>query len=258
MTDGTTKPIAKESRVLLPAEKNYSQIEKEVFGIIFAVAHFQNFFHGRHLTLQTDYNPFLIIFSSKNRLPTHIANILRRRGETWLNYNFKMVCQPSNIFGHGNGLSRLIPTYKDPLEDTVIVSLQSEDELKITLCNSVRELSVTLDQIKQEALRGEYIKRMKTPFLEKDQRTTDVFSTCDDLLLYRVPIVILSTLQKRILKDFHAGHPGNNWMKSLMRSFVYWTKILKTRPNHANGVPWLLRQLLSNSTPGQSQNFHGL
>ena len=68
-----------------------------------------------------------------------------------------MVHLLSNKFGHANGLSRLIPNYKEPLEDIVIASLQSEGELKITLCNSVSELPVTLDQIKQDGLRDEYI-----------------------------------------------------------------------------------------------------
>ena len=91
---------------------------------------------------------------------------------------------PSNKFGHADELSKLIPKYKELLEDTVVASLQSEGQLKITLCNSVRELPVTLDQIKQEALRDEYINRIKTKILEKDQRTLEVFSTCDDVLLY--------------------------------------------------------------------------
>ena len=30
---------------------------------------------------------------------------------------------PSKEFGHAGGLSRLIPKYKEPLEDTVIASL---------------------------------------------------------------------------------------------------------------------------------------
>ena len=59
-----------------------------------------------------------------------------------------MVYLPSNKFGHADGLSKLIPKYKEPLEDTVIAFLQCEDKLKITLCNSVREFPVTLGQIK--------------------------------------------------------------------------------------------------------------
>ena len=52
-----------------------------------------------------------------------------------------------NKFSHTGAPLRLIPKYKEPLEDSVIASLQSEGELKITLYNSVRELPVTLDQI---------------------------------------------------------------------------------------------------------------
>ena len=73
-----------------------------------------------------------------------------------------MVYLPSNKFGHVEGLSRLIPKSKEPLEDTVIASLQSEDEINITLCNSVCELPVKCNQIKLEALRDEYINQINT------------------------------------------------------------------------------------------------
>ena len=80
-------------------------------------------------------------------------------------------------------MSRLIPKYKEPLEGTVIASLQSEEELKNILCNTVRELPVMLEQIKQEAPCDEYINQIKANIFEKDQRTTDVFSICDEVLL---------------------------------------------------------------------------
>lgn len=47
MPDGTLKPIAHASRTLLPAEQNYSQIENEVLGIIFAVTRFHRYIYGR-------------------------------------------------------------------------------------------------------------------------------------------------------------------------------------------------------------------
>ena len=87
---------------------------------------------------------------------------------------------------------------------------------------------MTLDQINQEALQDDYINQIKTKILEKDQSTTDIFSTCDDVLLYRECVVILSTLQKRILKDF------SHWpsrIKSLMHSFVYWPNMDKDIKN---------------------------
>ena len=180
----------------------------------------------------TTIEPLLAIFGSKKCLLTHTANRLRRWGTILLNYNFKMEYLPSNKIGHTDGQSSFIPKYKGPTgRHSVIASFRSEGELKITLCNSVGELPVTLDQIKQESLHEKYINRIKTKILEKDQRITDVFSTCDDELLYRECVVIPSTMQKHLLKDFHAGHPGSSRMKSLMRSFVYWSNMDKDIEN---------------------------
>ena len=143
MTDRTLKPIAHALRALLPVEKNnYSQIEKEALGIIFAVSKFHSYMYGRHFTLQTNHKPPLTISGSTKDLPTITANRLQRWGTILLNY-FKIEYLPLKKFGHADGLSRLIAKYKEPLKDTVITSLQSEGELKTTLCNSVRELPVT-------------------------------------------------------------------------------------------------------------------
>ena len=127
---------------------------------------------------------------------------------------------PSKKLCHADKLSRLIPKYREPLEDTVIASLQTK-EFKTSLYNKVKELPVTLKQIKQEALTYEFIRQTKTKICEKDQQTSDIFSLCDKVLLYREWVVIPTTLQRRILKDFHAGHPGITRIKSLMHSCMY-------------------------------------
>ena len=49
----------------------------------------------------------------------------------------------------------------------MIPSLKSERELKIIHCNTVKELPVTLEQIKQEALWDEYTNQIKANFFEK-------------------------------------------------------------------------------------------
>ena len=43
--------------------------------------------------------------------------------------------------------------------------------------------------------------------------------------MYADRVVMLHSLQKRILKEFHTGHPGMSRMKSLMRSYTYWPHI---------------------------------
>ena len=89
MPDGTKKPIAHASRTLLPAEKHYSQIEKEALGITFAVIKFHWYLHGRFFTLQTDHKPLITIFRSKRGLPIYTANRLLRSGMILLNYILK-------------------------------------------------------------------------------------------------------------------------------------------------------------------------
>ena len=108
LEDGSTKPIAHASRSLLPAVRNYSQIEKESLAIIYAIKKFHRFIHGRIFTLQTDHKPLLTIFGSKKGIPTHTANRLQRWSIILLNYNFKMEYVSSKNIGHADGLSRLI------------------------------------------------------------------------------------------------------------------------------------------------------
>ena len=138
--------------------------------------------------------------------------------------------QPSKKICHAAGQSRLILKHREPLKDTVIASLLT-GEFKTTLCNTVRELSVTLDQIKQEALNDEFIRQTKTKICEKDQQTSDIFSLCNEVLLYSEWVVIPTTLQKRTRKNFHASHPGITRMKSLMQCYVYWPNMDKDIEN---------------------------
>ena len=119
-----------------------------------------------------------------------------------------------------DSLSRLIPTQKELLEDSVIAALHIDSEVKTMINNTIYELLVTLLEIKTEAVNDEFIKTTKQK-LSRGDVTSDIYSVCDNVLVYSERVTIPKTLQKRILKDFHVGHPGTNRLKSLMRSFFY-------------------------------------
>ncbi|BES87263.1 Hypothetical Protein NTJ_00068 [Nesidiocoris tenuis] len=55
-------PLAFASRTLRPAEKNYSQIDKEALAIRWGVEKFYNYVYGRLFILITDHRPLLHIF----------------------------------------------------------------------------------------------------------------------------------------------------------------------------------------------------
>ena len=117
MPDGSKKPVAHASRFLLPSERHYSQIKKVALAMIFAVTKFHRYLHGRLFKLQTGHKPLLTIFGSKKGLPVYTANRLLRWGTIFLNYNFKLEYLPSRQIGHANGLSRLVPSQSELLED---------------------------------------------------------------------------------------------------------------------------------------------
>ena len=76
---------------------------------------------------------------------------------------------------------------------------------------------------KNKALDDYFIVEMKKKL--KQNRCTiesEVYSICNDVLIYSERVVVPLSLQICILKEFHAGHPGISRMKSLMRRYVYW------------------------------------
>ena len=132
---------------------------------------------------------------------------------------------PFSKISHANRLSRLISKDTEPLEDIVIATLQTEVEVKNTLCNTVRELLVTLGEIKENAFDDDFIKEIKNKIKDKNRQISDAYSICNEVVMYSDRVVIPPALQKRILKEFHVGYPGMSRMRSPMRSNVYWTNM---------------------------------
>ena len=178
MSDGTKKPIAHASRNLLPAEKHYSLIEKEALGMIFAVTKFHRYLHGRFFTLQTDHKPLMTIFGSKKGQPIYAVNSLLRWGTILLNYNFKIEYLPSKQISHVDELSRLVPKYSEPFEDTIIAALRTDCEIKNIIANTIKELPVTLLEIKSEAINDEFITNIKQKITakKKGKSTRSIFT----------------------------------------------------------------------------------
>ena len=67
------------------------------------------------------------------------------------------------------------------------------------MLNMIREIPVTLQEIKREAQEDEFISATKQKIADKNQQIADIFSLCDIVLLYGERVVIPKTLQKRIL-----------------------------------------------------------
>ena len=50
------------SKTLTETESNYSNIEKEMFGVVFSVLHFKHFTYVHRFTVITDHKPLITLF----------------------------------------------------------------------------------------------------------------------------------------------------------------------------------------------------
>lgn len=172
--------------------------------------------------LETDHKPLITILGSKKGLPVYTANRLLRWGTILLNYDFHIKHLSSKNIIHADTLSRLVPSQEERFEESIIANIRADYEVKSMVNNIVRELPVTTKEIKKEAESNDFILEIKSKMVANDQKVQEIYSICDGILLYGERVVVPKKLQKRILRDFHMGHPGINRTKSLMRSFVYW------------------------------------
>jgi hypothetical protein len=76
--DGMEKPIAYTSRSLAPAEKKYSQLDKEALSLVYGVKKFHNYLYGHHFTLISDHKPLQHILGETNPVPQMASARLQR------------------------------------------------------------------------------------------------------------------------------------------------------------------------------------
>ena len=95
-------------------------------------------------------------------------------------------------------------------------------DVKYFFFNTVKELPVTLKEIKFKRKFDKFINQTKKELMNQKVKTNNIFLTCNGILMYRERVVIPAVLTKKILKDFYTRHPGMSRMKALMRSYVYW------------------------------------
>ena len=225
MENGSDQPIAFSSRSLAPAEKKYSQLDKEALAIIFGVKRFHQYLYGRHFTIVSDHKPLQHLFSESSAIPTLASARIQRWALVLSAYDYHIEYKPGLLHGNADMLSRL------PLSDTpTSVTVPGETILLMDMLNS---LPVTAAQIKQGTDRDPVLSKVRTLLLTgwKDitgdhmkpfQQRQNELSVQDGCVLWGTRVVVPPQLREKVLQELHEGHPGASRMKSLARSFVWW------------------------------------
>ena len=92
--DGTEKPIGFVSRTLSPAERNYSQLEKEGLACAFGIKRFHSYLFGRHFYLCIDHKPLLTLFKESRAVNPQASARIQRWALTLSMYEYTLLlCQ---------------------------------------------------------------------------------------------------------------------------------------------------------------------
>ena len=133
-------PIAFASRSLAPAEKNYSQIDKEALAIVFGVKHFHQYLFGRSFTIKSDHKPLQHLLGEKKGIPAMASARVQRWALMLSAYNYQVQYVPGKENMNADVFSRL-PLPVQPKE------VPTPEEL-VFLIEGLQLSPVTLPQIK--------------------------------------------------------------------------------------------------------------
>lgn len=233
--DGSRKAIEYAARSLTKAEKQYSQIEREALGLVYAVKHFHRYIYGRKFTLVTDHKPLLVIFGSTKGIAAHAANRIQRWQLIMHAYYFDIKYTSTTEFGYVDVLSRLVAS-QQPEDEYVIACTHLEDNCKMELAETINKFPVTVKEIIKATSQCPQLQQVKkfmcsgwppsVKAVPKDAqefyRLREHLHIVKSCVLYRNRVVIPHIFRQRILHRLHDAHPGQERMLSLARSFVYW------------------------------------
>ena len=226
MDDGSDSPVAFASRTLSPAEKKYSQLEKEALAIIFAVRKFHDYVYGRKFILYSDHKPLQFLFSESKQIPTLASSRIQRWALALSAYNYSIQHKPGVQIPHADALSRLpLPNYPQsvPMPQDVVLML-----------NHISDFIVSANNIKEWTDSDPALSRLRRLVLSKGNMPDDAtalkpyahcfneLSVTEGCLLRGSRVIIPPQGRTRILSQLHETHQGTSRMKSLARCYIWW------------------------------------
>ena len=116
MEDGGERPLGFMSRTLAPAEKGYSQLDKEGLAVMFGIRKFHKYLYGRSFTIYTDHKPLISLFDVKKAIPQMGSPRVQRWAVHMSAYEYNIVYREGKKHANADAMSRL------PLPKTVNVN----------------------------------------------------------------------------------------------------------------------------------------
>lgn len=223
MEDGSEKPLGFMSRTLTPAEKRYSQLDKEGLAIIFGIKRFHKYIYGRTFTISTDHKPLISLFHEKKPVPQMGSPRVQRWATLLRAYEYKIIYKPGQEHANADALSRLpLPQIEEEDVEDQVLMLDVLEDPPITTKQLRQWIAKdeTLSQVLVWCLKG-WPREVDAKYKPYSQRKLEL-SVKDGCVLWGARVVVPQRCRKAILKQLHHTHPGISRMKGLARSYVWW------------------------------------
>ena len=224
--DGREKPIAYTSRTLNPAEKRYSQLEKEGLAIVSGIKKFHNFLYGRHFIIESDHRPLSFLFNEAKGIPQMASSRIQRWAITLSAYNYTICYKKGKTLCNADALSRLPRPVTTATEDTCTELVNLVQHMSSTCVSALHIKDWTtkdplLSKVRRFIQLGWPNNVTEVPCKPYFSRKGEL-SVLDGCILWGTRVVIPPPGRQPLLKELHQAHPGVTKMKALARSYIWW------------------------------------
>ncbi|XP_049272416.1 uncharacterized protein K02A2.6-like [Rhipicephalus sanguineus] len=227
---GREAAIAFASRTLSPAERNYSQLDREGLAVVYGATHFHQYIAGRHVTVLTDHRPLLGILGPQKQIPQTLSPRMIRWCIKMSAYDYDLVYRPGNKHQNADALSRLplSETIEDPPQVGCVLMLEALPKPPLTADEvaTATQDDPTLSKL-YKALQAGSVQKLKDENFNAFRKRATELSCHRGCITLGSRVVIPGPLRQQATALIHAGHRGVVAMKKCARSYMWWPGIDK-------------------------------
>jgi hypothetical protein len=218
-------PISFASHTLQPHERRYATSEKECLACIWACEKWDKFLLGRKFTLRTDHSAL------KSLLQEHRNGRQSAKFSRWLTrlqyFDYEIEHHPGKDNLVADALSRLpVPSSEPAITDdteTRVVRHVRQDGISLTEIRQQTKADHTLSEVLKFLNNGWPNRNSLSSELKIYHQVRNELSIEDGYIVRNEDrIVVPPSLQKKLLKLSHLGHPGIVRMKRKVRETYWW------------------------------------
>ena len=232
--EGFDRPIAFASRTLAPAERKYSQLDKEALAIVFGVDKFHQYLYGRHFTMLSDHKPLQYLFAVDRPIPQMVSPRVQRWALTLNAFDYTISFRAGKLQGNRDALSRLplqhspeeVPTPGDMILLLEALDL-SEAPISAAAINKLTGKDPVLSRVRSVVQHGTWDSLCSDSVFQPYKLHRLELSVQDGCVLWGSRVVVPQVAREAVIKILHEAHPGISRMKSLARGIVWWPGIDK-------------------------------